>query len=111
MLENNFIDSASFDEVNKILVLDFKDTCFRIFAKIIALGHLLPTTILDGYRLSYRAYPSLKNSGEKIILSVLYLFFRYSVCPSGRVDLITIKAFLLILKISLIVLSTESVLK
>ena len=52
MLENNFIDSASLDEVNKILTSGFNEACLRIFANNLAFSHLLPTIILDGYKLS-----------------------------------------------------------
>ena len=39
-------------------------------AKFSALSLFSPTIILEGYRLSYNAFPSLKNSGEKKILLI-----------------------------------------
>ncbi len=51
---------------------------------------LSPTTILDGNKLSYAAFPSLRNSGEKYILRFLYLLLHFSTNPMGTVDLIII---------------------
>ena len=65
----------------------------------------------DGCKLSYNALPSLKNSGEKIILLNLYFFFILSVYPTGIVDLITMVAFGFNLIASLITESTEDVSK
>ena len=53
-----------------------------------------PTTILEGYKLSSKAEPSLRNSGEKIFL-FSNLSFNSSVKPIGIVDFITIFIFLL----------------
>lgn len=39
--------------------------CAKRFAKISARSDFSPTIILDGYKLSNKAFPSLKNSGEK----------------------------------------------
>jgi len=41
----------------------------NVFAASTNLGSSIsvPTMILDGYKLSYKAFDSLKNSGEKII--------------------------------------------
>ena len=49
-----------------------------------------PKTILDGNKLSSRALPSLKNSGEKKIFLFLYAFCTWEVNPTGTVDLIMI---------------------
>ena len=49
-----------------------------------------PTIILDGASLSIIAAPSLKNSGEKIIVDSGYFLLTASVKPTGIVDLITI---------------------
>ena len=58
-----------------IPVISFIAPSAKIFAKISAIftkrAFLIsvPTIIRDGYKLSYNAFDSLKNSGEKIILS------------------------------------------
>ena len=49
-----------------------------------------PKTILDGNKLSSRALPSLKNSGEKNIF-ILICFLHLEVNPTGTVDLIMIE--------------------
>ena len=51
----------------------------RRLAKVFPASDIAPTIILDGLRLSLRAQPSLKNSGEKITLSVPYFFCKDSV--------------------------------
>ena len=51
------------------------------------------TIILDGYKLSYKAFDSLRNSGLNIILSILHFARICSVSPTGIVDLITIVGF------------------
>ena len=65
-------------------------------AKISARSDFSPTIMRDGYKLSYKALPSRKNSGEKIILSTPNFAFNCSVKPTGTVDLITIIALGLI---------------
>ena len=67
--------------------------------------------ILDGYKLSFKAFPSLKNSGEKIILLLENFCCKKHVCPTGIVDLITTYAFLLCSRASLTALSTDEVSK
>jgi len=54
---------------------------------------------------------SLRNSGEKMILSVLNFSFTDFVYPTGTVYLMTITVFGLILRTSLMTASTEFVLK
>ena len=46
----------------------------------------------DGYKLSYKAFDSRKNSGLKIIFLVLYFLRTEAVYPTGMVDLIIIIA-------------------
>jgi len=65
----------------------FTAPSFNKLANFFALSLISPTTILDGYRLSYNAFPSLKNSGENIMLLVLYFFRASLVYPTGTVDL------------------------
>ena len=62
-------------------------------------------------KLSYKAFPSLKNSGENIILSILYFFLTLLIKPTGIVDLITIIAFELLIKTCSITDSTADVSK
>jgi hypothetical protein len=84
---------------------------FKRFANISAFFECSPTTILEGYKLSYKAFPSLRNSGEKMILKS-GCFSRCScVYPTGIVDLIMIVAFELYLETSKITLSTVDVSK
>ena len=45
--------------------------------------------ILEGYKLSYKAFDSLKNSGENKIVNFENFFLILSVNPTGIVDLIT----------------------
>ena len=61
-------------------------------ANFLALSDFSPTIIRDGYKLSYNALPSLKNSGENIIFYVLNIFLTFFVYPTGTVDFITIIA-------------------
>ena len=70
-----------------------------------------PIIIRDGYKLSSRAKPSRKNSGEKIILLVFDLFLILWVKPTGTVDLITKVALGFINNTSEITVSTDLVLK
>lgn len=51
-----------------------------------------PTIIREGYKLSYSALPSRKNSGENIILLHSNIFLTLLVYPTGTVDLIIIVA-------------------
>ena len=51
-----------------------------------------PTMILEGWRLSYSALPSLRNSGEKMTLWILFSLQNLSVNPIGMVDLMTMIA-------------------
>ena len=66
------------------------------FPNSIAFLQSLPTTILDGKRLSFKACPSLRNSGENIIFVEENFSCNFLVYPIGIVDLIIIVAFLLI---------------
>ena len=70
-----------------------------------------PTIILEGYRLSYKAFPSRKNSGENMIFSHPVSSLTFAVYPTGTVDLITITASGLIFITPAITASTDEVLK
>jgi hypothetical protein len=65
----------------------------------------------DGYRLLCSGLPSRKNSGENITLSQPSSSLITTVKPTGIVDLITMIAHELIAITSLIIDSTEYVLK
>ena len=84
---------------------------FKRLANFSALSLCSPTIILEGWRLSYKAFPSLKNSGEKIMLSASNISFTLFVYPTGTVDLITIVASGLIDSTFAITASTLLVLK
>ena len=75
-------------------ISSFDDALAKIFPNFLAALVLLPITILEGNRLSCKALPSLRNSGEKIIFLVLWLLCSFSVCPIGNVDFITIGQYL-----------------
>ena len=67
--------------------------------------------ILLGYKLSYKALPSLKNSGQKIILLEPITSLMCLVYPTGIVDFITIIAFGFTFVTTLITASTAEVSK
>ena len=67
--------------------------------------------ILEGYRLSYNAFDSLKNSGEKMIFLLPVFSLILCVYPTGIVLLMTIMASGLISITCLITLSTALVSK
>ena len=106
VFENNFTDSASFESIYLITTSFFKELFFKILPNLIASLLLSPIIILEGYKLSYKAFPSLKNSGENIIFFFLYFFLNSLVYPIGIVDLIIIVASLFTSIIFLIVSST-----
>ena len=74
--------------VNNVGISSLIAPSFKRSANTLALSLFSPTTILEGYKLSYKAFPSLKNSGEKIRLSMPYFSFIDLVKPTGIVDLI-----------------------
>ena len=78
MLANNLTASASVEFINKTFTLSFNEASTNKLAKILPLSLFSPTIILDGYRLSYKACPSLKNSGEKKILSIILIKLLYA---------------------------------
>ncbi|MNI71231.1 hypothetical protein D3C73_1270920 [compost metagenome] len=84
----------------------FKAASINKFANFSAFSDFSPTITLEGYKLSYNALPSRKNSGENIIFCVLNFILASSVYPTGTVDLITKVAFGLILNTLEITLST-----
>ena len=90
MLENNLIASALVGSVNITGTFFLTAPSSKRFAKILARSDCSPTIILDGYKLSCKVFPSCKNSGENIILSVLSFFFISAVYLTGTVDLIII---------------------
>ena len=67
-LLKSLIASASVEFVNNISIFSFIAPSTRRPANSLALSDFSPTIILVGCRLSYRAMPSRKNSGEKRIL-------------------------------------------
>ena len=71
-------------------MFSFKAAAFNKLANSAAYWLFSQTIILDVYKLSYKALPSLKNSGENIMLSIPYFSFIFLVNPTGIVDLITI---------------------
>ena len=105
-MANNFTASASVESIYLITTSSF-NRC----ANCSALVDFSPTIILDGYKLSYKAFPSLKNSGLKIILSIWYFSFIALINPTGTVDLTTIVVFIFILLTFFIISSTEEVSK
>ena len=111
VLENNFTASASVDFINFIVTSFFNEDSFNKSANFFACSFLSPKIILDGYKLSYSAFPSLKNSGENIILFILYFVFILSVNPTGTVDLIIIVVCIFIFFIFSMVSSTSEVSK
>lgn len=79
----SFTASASVKPIKRVSMLSLSAPCFSNAAKRWALSsHVLSheTIIRDGYRLSYSAFDSLKNSGLNMILFVWYFFghLRYS---------------------------------
>ena len=88
MFENNLIASASVGCVKRTGTSLSKAFRSNISAISCPLSEHSPTTIREGYKLSYNAFPSLKNSGEKTIFSVLNFAFNSNVYPTGTVDLI-----------------------
>ena len=73
MLANNLIASASLDPVCRISTESgFFIELNNIFKKFLSWSDLCPPKIiLEGLRLSFKADPSLKNSGEKLF----YLYY------------------------------------
>src|SRR5690554_5014893 len=103
--------SASVELVKRIEISFLSAPSAKRLAKVLALSDCSPTIIREGYRLSYKALPSLKNSGEKIILSVLNISLTSFVYPTGMVDLIIITASGLIERTAAMTLSIDLVLK
>ena len=110
-MANNLTASASVESIYFVSILSFIAPSFNKFANSIALSDFSPTIILDGYKLSYKALPSLKNSGENIIFVIPYFFFIDSTYPTGIVDFITIVVSRLIEITFSIMSSTELVSK
>src|SRR5690625_1111873 len=92
VLANSFVASASVNFVNRTGISSFKAPSANTFAKRLALSDCSPTMILDGYKLSYKALPSLRNSGENMMLSVSNFSLTDFVYLTGMVDLITMTA-------------------
>ena len=117
MLANNFTASASVNPIIKVSIFSLiAPSCnnpANVFAAFtsLAFSTSVPTIILDGYRLSYNAFDSRKNSGLKIILSQWNFSLMLAVYPTGIVDLITIIASGLYSITSLITASTADVSK
>ena len=87
---NNFTASASSLSIYLISISCFIAPSLSNLANSLARSLFSPIIILEGYKLSYNACPSLKNSGENIILSILYFSFIDFINPTGIVDFITI---------------------
>ena len=66
----------------------FFATDFNTSPNFLASIELSPIIILEGFKLSARALPSLRNSGEYKIRFVLKTLRSLFVCPIGIVDLI-----------------------
>ena len=92
-MENNLTASASEQFIKSTSIFSLTALSIKISANFIALSDSSPTIILEGNKLSYNAFPSLKNSGENKILLKLNLILVLAVKPTGTVDLITITAF------------------
>ena len=71
VLANNLIASASVESVYNCGIFSLIAPSASNWPKRRALSESSPTTIRDGCKLSYKALPSRKNSGEKIKFSVL----------------------------------------
>src|SRR5699024_11376117 len=69
------------------------------------------TIIREGYKLSYKAFDSRKNSGLNKMFFVLYFLRTDSVYPTGMVDLIIIVALGLAFNTNSITVSTAEVSK
>ena len=92
MFEKSFTASASVESVNNTGISSFIAPSIKRSANFLALSLCSPTIILEGYKLSYKALPSLKNSGENIIFSVSNISLTLFVYPTGTVDFIIIVA-------------------
>ena len=108
---NNLTASASVGSINLTTTSSFKQLSFNNLANFSALSDFSPTIILDGYKLSYNAFPSLKNSGLNIIFSISYFSFIACIKPTGTVDLTTIVVFIFISFTFFIISSTVDVSK
>ena len=66
---NSLIASASFELEKRMAISSsfLNEQSASMLANSFAFTELLPTIILDGYKLSCKAFPSLRNSGENII--------------------------------------------
>ena len=91
IFEKSFIDSASVGDVIKVFIFFLIEDFCKIFKKFLALLDLEPQIILEGYKESFSASPSLRNSGKKANSKFGYFFLILSVKPIGRVDLIITK--------------------
>ena len=110
-LENSLIASASRVPVNNTGTSTFFDPDNSKFAIFFAFSERSPTTMREGYKLSFKARPSLKNSGEKIMLEVLKCARCVSTKPIGMVDFMMMMHFGAILVTSVMTFSTDVVSK
>ena len=85
-MENNFDDSASVEFVYIVWTFLSSEASISNLANSLAFLEWEPITILDGWRLSFKALPSLKNSGTKIISKLGYFFCIFFIYPTGIVD-------------------------
>ena len=69
MFENSLTASASVESVKSTSISSLIAPCCNNPANTLARSLCSPTIIRDGYKLSYKARPSRKNSGEKIMFS------------------------------------------
>ena len=76
VLENNFTAYASVELINST------GTFFT------SLFDCSPTIIFEGYRLSYSAFPYVKNSSENIMLSVSNISLAPSISPTVQLILL-----------------------
>ena len=79
VFENNLIASASEEGTNNFGTSFSSDALSSKSANKMARSDISPTMIRDGCKLSYKAFPSRKNSGENIKFSVPNFFFESSV--------------------------------
>ena len=97
-LEKSFTASASDGSMYRTGIPSFRAASFKSSANFLPFSiwtgffPSTPTTMRDGYRLSFNVFPSRRNSGENKIFSVRYIPHSFLVNPGGTVDLMTMHA-------------------
>ena len=105
------IASASVGSVSRTGTSGSSEPSTSMSAKRRARSDFSPTTIREGCRLSWSAFPSRRNSGEKITWSVPSRLRTSSTKPTGTVDFTTMVAVGLTAATARITASTEVVSK